>query len=38
LQALERYILSHPEYAGRQQALLDRARLLIQDMQEELLA
>lgn len=38
LQALERYILSHPEYAGRQQALLERARLLIQDMQEELLA
>jgi exonuclease SbcD len=38
LQALERYILSHPEYAGRQQALLERARLLLQDMQEELLA
>jgi exonuclease SbcD len=36
LQALERYLLSHPEYAERQQALLDRAQGLLQALQEEL--
>lgn len=35
LQALERYILGHPEYAERQQALLDRAQRLLQEVQEE---
>jgi exonuclease SbcD len=36
LQALERYLLSHPEYADRQQALLERAQGLLQALQEEL--
>jgi exonuclease SbcD len=36
LQALERYILSYPEYAERQHALLDRAQRLLQEVQEEL--
>jgi DNA repair protein SbcD/Mre11 len=38
IQALERYLQSHPEYADRQQALLERARLLLHGLQEELLA
>src|SRR5215471_18281403 len=38
LQAVERYIFSHPEYAERQQALLERAQLLLQELQEELSA
>jgi exonuclease SbcD len=37
LQAVERYILSHPEYTERRQALLERAQLLLQELQEELL-
>jgi DNA repair protein SbcD/Mre11 len=36
LQALERYLLSHPEYADRQQALLERAQRLLHELQEEL--
>jgi DNA repair protein SbcD/Mre11 len=36
LQALERYILTNPEYADRQQALLARAQLLLQELQQEL--
>jgi exonuclease SbcD len=36
LQALERYILSHPEYADRQAALLERAQRLLQELQGEL--
>jgi len=36
LQALERYILANPEYAERQQALLARAQLLLQELQQEL--
>ena len=36
LQALERYILANPEYAERQQALLGRAQLLLQELQQEL--
>jgi exonuclease SbcD len=36
LQALERYLLSHPEYTDRQQALLERAQGLLQVLQEEL--
>ena len=35
LQALERYILSHPEYANRQEALLHRAQLLLREIREE---
>lgn len=35
LQALERYILSHPEYATRQAALLERAQLLLREIREE---
>jgi exonuclease SbcD len=35
LQALERYILGHPDYADRQQALLDRAQALLQEIREE---
>jgi exonuclease SbcD len=35
LQALERYILSHADYAERQQALLDRAQSLLQEIREE---
>jgi exonuclease SbcD len=35
LQALQRYLLAHPEYADRQQALLDRAQGLLQALQEE---
>jgi len=35
---VERYILSHPEYTERRQALLERAQLLLQELQEELLA
>jgi exonuclease SbcD len=38
LQAVERYIVSHPEYTERRQALLERAQLLLQELQEELLA
>ena len=38
LQAVERYLQSRPEYAGRQQALLERTRLLLQEMQEDLRA
>jgi len=38
LQAVERYIFSHPEYAERQQALLERAQLLLQELQGELSA
>jgi hypothetical protein len=36
IQALERYLLSHPEYADRQQALLERAQRLLHELQEEL--
>jgi exonuclease SbcD len=36
LQALERYLLSHPEYADRQQAFLERTQRLLQELQEEL--
>lgn len=36
LQALERYLLSHAEYHDRQQALLERAQRLLQELQEEL--
>lgn len=36
LQAVERYVLSHPEYAERQQALLERAHALLRELQEEL--
>ena len=38
LQALERYIVVHPEHADRQPALIERAQLLLREMQEELLA
>lgn len=38
LQAVERYIVSHPEYADRRQALLERAQRLLQELQEELSA
>jgi exonuclease SbcD len=38
LQAVERYLQSRPEYAERRQALLERTRLLLQEMQEALLA
>jgi exonuclease SbcD len=38
LQAVERYILGHPEYAEQQQELLARAQLLLRELQEELLA
>jgi exonuclease SbcD len=38
LQAVERYIVSHPEYTERRQALLERAQLLLQELQEELSA
>ena len=38
LQAVERYLQSRPEYADRQPALLERTRLLLQEMQEDLLA
>ena len=38
LQALERYILAHPEYVERQQALMQRAQLLLRERQEELSA
>jgi exonuclease SbcD len=38
LQALERYIAAYPEYATHQQALIERAQRLVQDMQEEFLA
>lgn len=37
LQAVERYILSHPEYTEHRQALLERAQLLLRELQEELL-
>ncbi|ETX02419.1 MAG: hypothetical protein ETSY1_03615 [Candidatus Entotheonella factor] len=36
MQALERYIASNPDYADRQQALLERAQLLLQEIREEL--
>jgi exonuclease SbcD len=35
LQALERYIASNPDYADRQQALLQRAQELLQEIREE---
>lgn len=35
LQAVERYIAAYPEYATRQQVLMDRAQRLMQEMQEE---
>ncbi len=35
MQALERYIASNPDYADRQQALLERAQLLLQEIREE---
>lgn len=35
LQAVERYIAAYPEYATRQQALMERAQRLVQEMQEE---
>ncbi len=35
MQALERYIESNPDYADRQQALLERAQLLLQEIREE---
>lgn len=38
LQAVERYILGHPEYAAHKDALLQRAQALLQELQEELLA
>jgi len=38
LQALERYLETRPEYAERREALVERTRLLLQEMQEELLA
>ena len=38
LQAVERYLQSRPEYTDRRQALLERTRLLLQEMQEERLA
>lgn len=38
LQAVERYIVGHPEYAGHRDALLQRAQALLQELQEELLA
>ncbi|MDZ7379898.1 MAG: exonuclease SbcCD subunit D [candidate division KSB1 bacterium] len=38
LQAVERYIVSHPECADRRQALLERAQRLLQELQEELSA
>ena len=38
LQALERYLETRPEYAERREALVDRARQMLQEMQEELLA
>ncbi|MBM3224585.1 MAG: exonuclease SbcCD subunit D [Candidatus Tectomicrobia bacterium] len=37
LQAVERYIVSHPEYSEHQQALLERAQRLLRELQEELL-
>lgn len=36
LQAVERYILGHPEYAAQQDDLLARAQLLLRELQEEL--
>ena len=36
LQALERYMLANPEYADRQNDLLARAQLLMQELQQEL--
>ena len=38
LQALERYLETRPEYAERREALVERTRMLLQEMQEELLA
>ncbi len=38
LQAVERYILGHPEYTAHKDALLQRAQALLQELQEELLA
>ena len=38
LQAMERYLQARPEYADRRQALLERTRMLLQEMQEERLA
>jgi exonuclease SbcD len=35
MQALERYIASNPDYADRQQALLERAQRLLQEIREE---
>lgn len=36
LQALERYLMAHPEYADRQGALMQRAQFLLREMQEDL--
>ena len=38
LQALERYLETRPEYAERREALVERTREMLQEMQEELLA
>ncbi|MGE3540585.1 MAG: exonuclease SbcCD subunit D [Candidatus Tectimicrobiota bacterium] len=38
LQAVERYILGHPEYTAQREALLQRAQALLHELQEELLA
>jgi hypothetical protein len=35
MQALERYIASNPDYADRQQALLERAQHLLREIREE---
>ena len=37
LQALERYLETRPEYAERREALVERTRQMLQEMQEELL-
>ena len=38
VQALERYLETRPEYAERREALVERTRQMLQEMQEELLA
>ena len=38
LQAVERYILGHPEYTASKEAVLQHAQALLQELQEELLA
>jgi hypothetical protein len=35
MQALERYLASNPDYADRQQALLERAQHLLREIREE---